>query len=45
MVNADATTKAQSERSERIRHFVVKSVLLEIVGKKILLLLPEIEWV
>ena len=27
MVNADATTKEQSEQSERMRHLVVKSVL------------------
>jgi|GEM_PF-6174258 len=27
MVNADTTTKEHSERSERMRHFVVKSVL------------------
>ena len=28
MVNADTTTKEQSEQSDRMRHFVVKSVLL-----------------
>ncbi len=27
MVNADTTTKKQSEQCERMRHFVIKSVL------------------